>query len=251
MVYAPYGRIGAQMLQEYCRTLGIGTTDSEIHDLVVTLQALPQPHPLVTLFRGSHDARNADALADALLNPRDRSYSVTQLFDTLDRNGLSFGRWYRQAPYLPSCGAIASTPHAARVSALPSREQYAAMELWRGVMSSHSAIVHRSDADDIAIHFDDERWRRYVPVRLPWTQLVSERLPPGTAGVLLNRSHQDRDLIIPLDADESRWFERIDGCRTIAQIAGTANGSECGRARTFFKTLWSYDQVVFDASHAC
>ena len=29
--------------------------------------------------------RNADALADALLNPRDRSYSVPQLFDFLDR----------------------------------------------------------------------------------------------------------------------------------------------------------------------
>ena len=250
MVYAPYGRIGAHMLQEYCRTLGIGTSDDEIHDLVVTLQALPQQHPLVTLFRGSRDARNADALADALLNPRDRSYSVTQLFDTLQRNSLSFGRWYRQAPYLATCGAIASTPHADRLSALSRREQYAAMELWRGTMTSHSAIVHRSDAGDMTMHFDDERWRCYVPVRLPWTQLVSERVPPGTAGVLLNRSHQDRDLIIPLDADEARWFERIDGRRTIAQIAGSANGTECDRAHSFFQTLWSYDQVVFDASHA-
>jgi len=249
MVYAPFGRIGAQMLQEYCRTLGIGTSDGEIHDLVVTLEALPQQHPLVSLLRGSRDARNADALADALLNPRDRSYSVTQLFDTLHRTGLSFGRWYRQAPYLPTCGAIASTPHADRLCALSRREQYAAMELWRGTMTSHSAIVHRRDAAEMTMHFDDDRWRRYVPVRLPWTQLVSERLPAGTAGVLLNRSHQDRDLIVPLDADEAQWFERIDGCRTIAQIAGSANGTECGRARTFFETLWSYDQVVFDASH--
>jgi hypothetical protein len=60
----------------------------------------------------SRDAHDIDALTDASLNPRDRSYSVTQLFDTLDRNGLSFGRWCRQAPYLPMCGAIASTPHA-------------------------------------------------------------------------------------------------------------------------------------------
>jgi SAM-dependent methyltransferase len=251
MVYAPYGRIGAHMLQQYCRTLGIGTSDGEIHDLVLTLETLPQQHPLVTLFRGSRDARNADALADALLNPRDRSYSVAELFDALDRNGLSFGRWYRQAPYLPSCGAIASTPHAARLSALSRREQYVAMELWRGAMTSHSAIVHRRDAGDMTIRFDDERWRRYVPVRLPWTQLVRERLPPGAAGVLLNRSHQDRDLIIPLDAGDARLFERIDGCRTIAQIAGSVNGTECGGARTCFETLWSYDQVVFDASHAC
>jgi SAM-dependent methyltransferase len=230
MVYAPYGRIGAHMLQEYCRTLGIGTSDEEIHDLVVTLQALPQQHPLMTLFRGSRDARNVDALADALLNPRDRSYSVTQLFETLDRNGLSFGRWSRQAPYLPTCGAIASTPHADRLTVLSPREQYAAMELWRGTMSCHSAIVHRR-ACDVTIHFDDERWRRYVPL-------------------LLNKSHQHDDLILPLDADDCRLFERIDGCRTIEDIAAAADVSECGRVRRFFETLWSYDQVVFDASRA-
>ena len=92
--------------------------------------------------------RNPDALADALLNPRDRSYSVPQLFDFIERNGLTFGRWYSQAPYLPQCGAIAATPHAKRLAALPEREQYAAMELWRGTLASHSVIVSRSDASD-------------------------------------------------------------------------------------------------------
>ena len=85
--------------------------------------------------------RTADALADALLNPRDRSYSVPQLFDFIERNGLTFERWYRQAPYLPQCGAIAATPHATRLAALSEREQYAAMELWRGTLASHSVIV--------------------------------------------------------------------------------------------------------------
>ena len=91
----------------------------EINDLVATLGSLPQQHPLVTLLRGSRDAQNADALADALLNPRDRSYSVPQLFDFIDRNGMAFGRWYWQAPYLPQCGAIAATPHAEQLVALP------------------------------------------------------------------------------------------------------------------------------------
>ena len=36
----------------------------------------------------------------------------------LDRAGLAFGRWVRQAPYLPWCGALASTPHQARLIAL-------------------------------------------------------------------------------------------------------------------------------------
>ena len=55
-----------------------------------------------------------DALADALLNPQDRAYTVPQVFDFIERCGLVFGRWVRQAPYLAQCGALAATPHAAR-----------------------------------------------------------------------------------------------------------------------------------------
>jgi hypothetical protein len=39
---------------------------------------------------------------------------VPQLFSILSDSGLRFGRWVRQAPYLPLCGAIARVPHAAR-----------------------------------------------------------------------------------------------------------------------------------------
>ena len=113
---------------------------------MAAVKALPQQHPLATLLRGSRDSANADALADALLNPRDRSYSVPQLFELIERNGLRFERWYSQAPYLPQCGAIAATPHARRLAALSEREQYAAMELWRGTLASHSVILSRDDA---------------------------------------------------------------------------------------------------------
>jgi SAM-dependent methyltransferase len=252
MVYAPYGRAGVYMLQDYCRRLGLGTSDREIRDLVTTLEALPQSHPLVTLLHGSRDAHNPDALADALLNPRDRSYSVPQLFALLDRNGLTFGRWYWQAPYLPHCGAIAATPHATPLAALPERDQYAAMELWRGTMSSHSAVVYRSDASesDVRPRLGGERWLEHVPHRLPWTRLVQERLPSGAAGVLLNGSHSYHDLVLILGADDRQLFEGIDGRRSIAEIAGRARGAGSGRVRTLFETLWRYDQVVFDASNA-
>jgi SAM-dependent methyltransferase len=249
MVYAPYGRFGAHMIQEYCRTLGVGTSAEEIHDLVATLEALPQQHPLVPLLRGSKDARNADALTDVLLNPRERSYSVPQLLDTLERSGLSFARWYRQAPYLPQCGDIASTPHAARLAVLPEHEQHAVMELWRGTMTSHSAVVHRQDVDGATVSLDEEHALRYVPLRLPWTLVVQDGIPAG-ATALLNRSHSHRDLVLMLDAHEKRLFDRIDGSRSIVEIAGRTGEPERGRALTFFEKLWWYDQVVFDASRA-
>ena len=110
MVYATYGRTGVYMLQDYCRRLGIGNTEKEIHDLANTLRALPQDHPLARLLGGSADFRSQAGLADALLHPQDRAYTVTELFDFLERAGLVFGRWVRQAPYLSPCGALAGLP---------------------------------------------------------------------------------------------------------------------------------------------
>ena len=58
MVYAPYGRTGIYMLQEYCRTLGVGRSDVDIADLRAAVAALPPQHPLHAELATSRDARN-------------------------------------------------------------------------------------------------------------------------------------------------------------------------------------------------
>ena len=141
MVYAPYGRTGIYMLQEFCRRIGIHATAEGIRDLIAALQALPPGHPLEILLREAPDFRQEAELADALLHPQDRAYSVPQLFDFIERGGLTFGRWVKQAPYSPHCGVIAKIPQAARLAQLPSAEQYAAVELFRGTMVRHSVIA--------------------------------------------------------------------------------------------------------------
>lgn len=248
MVYAPHGRAGIYLLQDFCRRLGIGTSDAEIGELVEALSYLPRQHPLASTLRAARDAANADALADALLNPRDLAYTVPRLFELLERGRLRFARWHAQAPYLPRCGSISFTPHAARLEQLPAQEQYAAMELWRGVMTCHSLIAHRQDAplchEDI--HFDEPVWKNFVPHRLPWTEMVTDRLPAGAAAVLVNRSHAFEDLYLVLRRIDRKLFERIDGRRSIAQIAADAGAGDVGRVRESFEDLWRYDHVVFE-----
>lgn len=249
MVYAPYGRAGAYMLQEYCRRLGLDDSEAEIRDLVCSLEVLSAQHPLSALLRGSRDARNADAIADALLNPRDRAYSVPQLFDLFDRNGVAFARWHWQAPYLPQCGSIASTPHATRLAAMPARDQFAAAELWRGTMTTHTAIVCRDDAADFGpeVHFVGHEWRQYVPLRRPWARTIEDRLPGGAAAALVNQSHPFTDLVLVLDEQDKRLVDGIDATRGIQEIAEGAQ-VDPARARALFQKLWRYDQVVFDTS---
>jgi SAM-dependent methyltransferase len=246
MVYAPYGRAGIYMLQEYCRRLNVEATEAEIRDLVSTLKALPGDHPIVPLLRSSPDFATEAGVADALLHPNDRAYSVTQFMQLVERAGLSFGRWIRQAPYLAWCGAPAGAPHAARLQSLPEVAQYAALELFRGTMVRHSAVVYHKDRTNGAIDFDGDSWLGYVPIRLADTVIVRDRLPAGAAAVLINRNHAFTDLYLPIDALQERLVEAIDGKRRIADM-GRASIDKAS-ARDFFQRLWRWDQVVFDAT---
>jgi SAM-dependent methyltransferase len=253
MVYAAYGRAGIYMLQEYCRMLGLGTAASDLSDLGALLEALPGDHPMAALLGRAKDFRHPDAMADALLHPRDRAYTVPQLYAWLERCGMSFGRWMEQAPYLPQCGAMAATPHAERLSALPEPEQHAAAELFRGTFTQHRLIVRRSDAPGAksAIRFTGEAWREYVPIRLPWARCIHDRAPPGFVAVLLNPAHGHRDLLLPINAWQERLLSAIDGERSLGDIV-REHESRGGahRALPFFHRLWCYDQIVVDASRA-
>ena len=256
MVYAPYGRAGVYMLHEFCRRIGVHAGDEEIQDLIRALAALPPGHPLETLLRHAPDFRNEAALADALLHPQDRAYSVPQLFEFLDKAGLTFGRWIRQAPYSAHCGVMARIPQAAQIASLSLAEQYAAIELFRGTMGRHSVVAYRDDsASRGEVSFLSDTWLDYVPIRVSDTICVQEQLPPDAAAVLIHRAHTYKDLILPIGAGEKRLFDAIDGIRTIGDIVGRTQSSERRRsdfdmARGFFEQLWWHDQVVFDTSGA-
>ena len=251
MVYAPYGRTGVYMMQEYCRLLGISSNDSDLKELNEALATLPPGHPIAGTMRAALDFNHPQALADALLHPLDRAYSVPQLYDLLQRCGMAFGRWVEQAPYLPQCGLLAKTPHASRLAALPLSAQYAAVELFRGTMVRHKFIAYRDDVESESqpADFAGNRWHDYVPIRLASTVCIRERLPPGCVAVLINRAHPFTDLVLTVDKSEDRLLSAIDGKKTIDEILSVSGnaGSEPW-ALKFFERLWRYDQIVIDAS---
>jgi len=254
MVYAPYGRAGIYMLQEFCRRIGIRATEGEICDLISALSVLPPEHPLESLLRQAPDFRHEAALADALLHPQDRAYSVPQLFDFIEKGRLTFGRWVRQAPYTLHCGVIAKIPQAILMAKLSLAEQYAAIELFRGTMARHSVVAYHRDSANGSqqVSFAGDAWLDYVPIRMSDTLCVQERLPPGAAAVLINQTHTDRDLFLPIGSMEKQLFDAIDGDRSVEDIVertllSSHRPTSVDVARTFFEQLWWHDQVVFDA----
>ena len=254
MVYARYGRAGIYMMQEYCRLLGIEASAADLQTLRAALEALPADHPISGLLRRSKDFWRPEAMADALLHPQDRAYTVPEFYAWLDRCGMSFGRWIEQAPYLAQCGMLARSPHAARLAALPSRLQHAAVELFRGTMVSHSFIAYRDDSADESqpITFAGDSWRDYVPITLPWTVMRSgtsapwQRRGADQPVAHIHRSHSHRRLF---RGPAARRHRRKPNPRRNLRSASPGRDGE-SRALRFFKRLWQYDQVVFDASRA-
>jgi len=147
---------------------------------------------------------------------------------------------------------MAQLPQASRLQRLTVEEQYVATELFRGTMVRHSVIAYRNDAPGGSerISFAGEACLNYVPVRMPDTVCVRERLPPGAVAVLISQSHTYRDIYMPIDAAEMRLLDAIDGERSIGGIVDKALGSSDEAShldivRGFFERLWWHDQAVF------
>jgi SAM-dependent methyltransferase len=255
MVYAAYGRFSVYMLQEYARLVGVGDTEQEIIDFANTLMSLPRAHPLAPLLAKSPDFRTRSGLADALLNPQDRAFSVAEFMELISSAGLRFGRWLRQAPYLPQCGRFAETPHFPRLDQLPLQDQYAAMELLRGTMLRHSAVIYQESSyeEQQTVNFDQDRWHEYIPLITSGSTSVGEKLPPGASAVLINQDHTYMDLFLPIDQTQKQIYDAIDGKLPIRQIincvfAADATEQNETTTRAFFQRLWWYDHVVFNTA---
>jgi hypothetical protein len=115
------------------------------------------------------------------------------------------------------------------------------MELFRGTMLRHSAIVYPNDhdGDNQPFRFDDDHWPDFTPIRLPTTICSEDHTPAGAAAMLVNQAHGDPDLVLPIDAAEKRLFDSIDGQRSITEILRRTAGADYGsqdrkQARVFF-----------------
>jgi len=157
-----------------------------------------------------------------------------------------------------------SQPHAAHLGKLPAPAQYEVVELFRGTMTKHNLIAYRKDypGELNPIQFEEQgtssrsrdRWQHDIPLRLPWTLWSREHLPPhappDTVAVAINRAHTYPDLALPMNATQNRLLEAIDGKSTLHEIIQiTGEGNRKKQALNFFRRLWQYDQIVFDASH--
>lgn len=249
-VYAPYGRAGVYMMQDYCRVLDVEPSEIEIRDLLNVIRLLPEHHPLRVFERRTPDLSTIGGTADALLHPQDRAYSAEQLYDWLANNGLSLERWFFQAPYRADCSKWRESPHAERLMSLPEAEQATALELLRADRLMHEIIACRDDAKRKTALPEDEVWLSLRVHPIPGIRLNQLGVPKGVAGQLWHPAHQAEDIRADLNETELALYQIIDGNRRGRDIVGSASallktGSPRQTVGDFLRKLWRFDAVMF------
>jgi SAM-dependent methyltransferase len=215
MVYAPHGRTGVYMLQDALARLAPPETPAaaRLETARRVLRHLPATHwfranPAFTDITQGGDS----GLYDLLLNPRDRAYTVPDFAGLVEGAGLRIACLVEPMRYDPA-RLLPDARLRARVAALPALDRAALAESLAGNMPTHIAYCLRRDC---APPTRDHRDPRALPVaRETPMGVFADRIQGG----VLTAQFDALSVPVPLPPLAAAILRRIDGIRTVAEIA--------------------------------
>jgi SAM-dependent methyltransferase len=239
MLYAKYGRVGLELLQQFFRDLGLGQNESSIAMVRETLSLLSPDHLVQPYLKMGGNLQSDAVLVDTFLHGRERSYTVDDCIDLVTTAGLVFQGWFNRAPYYAHDVFTRPNTVYPAIKALPEPAQWAAVERLNTVNACHFFMACRPDRrkESYAIDFSTPDCLDYVPLM---------RMRCGLAGNEIYRSDWRRTL----NSAQLPFVQQIDGQRTIREIAASVHGEASSRgsaadvekfARKLFQALWRLD----------
>jgi len=238
MLYGETVRLGVYMLQDAFRRIGAEQSPAGVAEVRRILAELPARHYAQDYIRAAAELKDDEAIVDTFLHPQDRAYTVPQLLELIESNGLQFQNWLDGHVYWRNGAWGPDSAIAAAVDPLPPREHWAAVEMLRQAAGMHSFTVVGAGRDVPSVNFEDGDWRQFVPSKAPGLA----RKGPG----LFERGPYQ------LRCSELEQFvlDGADGSRTIRQIVAVPaleNIPPAERdefARRYFEHLWKLGHVM-------
>ena len=246
MVYATTGRTGVYQMQALMRLVNApqpgGTAPDDTRKIANTrdlLQSLPPFNGFKLSEALHHDHKMGDAgIYDLLLHSQDRSYTVGELFDWLS-NGTPEGHGMHLAftdvqrgrsPYLPRM-VLGSKPPAmaAKLAALPRRQQYEIAELLIGSIITHSLYVTHS-ADSTAPYGDAEHVPFFFHEPLTGEKAAQVFGSQNGQPFMLNHAHSGMAFKVNPGRYGPQILRLIDGKKSFAEIFDAFRAAWKGQA---------------------
>jgi SAM-dependent methyltransferase len=247
MVYAPYGRAGVYMLQEFFRLLGLAQNAEGLRLVKETLRALGPDHPLQRYLRGGSDLSYDAGLVDTFLHARDQAYTVGKCLNLVDAAGLTFQGWDENTLYHPDARIPLNHVLHAPLSKLRDASLWQAMELLVGCLPLHFFHVCRRDRPQAhyRVCFEGDLFLSYMPVPRVTQTAPSDALTGKKASVARPPFPSLR-----MNDWQARLFSLINSQRTVRECLedvglDTAAADVVTSARDYFRLLWRVGYVAF------
>ena len=205
MLYARYGRIGVELLQQITQELGLQADEEGLAVLQACLQQISPWHPLHSYVAVSPDLASEAGVIDTFLPSRERSYTVHDCLELLRGAGLKFQDWLFRNPYQLETGASQGDPFLERLRALPPRQQWAIAERLKTQNACHFFMGCPAEREHRAMDLGQPEARSLVPsLRLPYAMREGSLVAYGEA--------------VDLGAEATALIHHIDGQRTVGEL---------------------------------
>lgn len=201
MLYGRFARTGVYALQEAFRRMNIPHTAEGIKLVRAIIQRLPARHAARWYFDTSPEMNSDAAIVDTFLHVQDTAYSVADVLDFVETNGLVFKGWLDGAMYNEEWEGVDET--------IPDRDRWSIIESLSARMGQHQFMASSPERDRKSeITFEGNEWLSYYPQRNP--TLHPSDFYPGKA---VRGAHE-----FTMSPYEAILLEEATGRKTIAQV---------------------------------
>lgn len=246
MLYGRYARVGVYMLQQAFKLLGCQQQTAEDVELVkATLATLNPEHAVHSYVQKASDLKYDAGLVDTFLHPQDCAYSVLDVMNFAQNNGLAFWDWVDRLDYSASAAIPAEHPIHARLKALNPVAQWAVVELLTQAHGTHRFFLSHPERANTArrIRFDTDDWLDWIPTLRQPIQVLQKTAPQNGSPAKLKRSWHEFFVAIEVGP----LLEQVNGTATIREIIARVQSNRLHpeMARGFFAQMHGWGHLMY------
>lgn len=233
MLYGKFARSGVYALQDIFRRLKIPQSPIGVATVRKMIDRLSPRHPGRQYYESSFEMKFDAAIVDTFLHPQDVAYSVTDILELIEENGLFFQGWIDPLSYNDNIDGLNYS--------ISDHDIWQINENINGAMTTHSFIVsHLERSEKTKISFSSNSWSEYYPTRSPFLEIS-----PFNPLKIIRGKHE-----MTLTQQEMSFLMETDGRKSIKEILKTKRFAHTPRndlsniARSFYERMWRHGHCL-------
>jgi ubiquinone/menaquinone biosynthesis C-methylase UbiE len=243
MMYAKYGRLGIDLLQQFLRTLTADFAENrdKLAIAKAALDMLPD-HALFKIQPTSTDMAMGDAgIYDLLLHSKNHMMALPEVFKMVKQAGLHFNK-FADCPWLYEPRNTFKEPILSAILALPRERQFEMCELFHTSICNHCFYVTAADPSAACAKMSDLDNIPIIGSDLMWLRDLVRSAPNEAARASLKLGGINLDFSINISV--KKFIDLVDGRRTLGKIYEQGSKDLNISRRTFVDDIREFTDLM-------